>query len=147
MDISLLDNDAEIEASFAVMSELRTHLRRESYVATIRGQQAAGYLLAGGFVDDTLVALAGYRFSQTLFRGPHVFVDDLVTTASAHGRGHGTAMLAWVARAALERDIDEVWLDSRATAKGFYAKLGFELRTSIPCSIAATTLAAKANVP
>ena len=58
-------------------------------------------------------------------------------------------------RVAVERNLEivprstlaEVWLDSRATAKTFYAKLGFELRASVPCSIAAAALAARSVGP
>lgn len=148
MRIRPLDTDGDIEAAFDVMAELRPHLQRPAFLATVRDQQRGGYLLVGGFDEaERLVCLAGYRFAQTLFRGPHLFVDDLVTTASAQKEGHGKTMLAWIAREALERGLTHVWLDSRSTARGFYEQLGFEMKNSIPCCIPANLLATKDAKP
>jgi GNAT superfamily N-acetyltransferase len=144
MDIRVLQTDHDIAAASDIMAELRPHLLRETFVDVIRGQERAGYVLVGGFdAGDRLVTLAGYRCASTLFRGPHLFVDDLVTTAAAQKQGHGTTMLAWLGREALANGLSEVWLDSRSTARGFYEQLGFELKNSIPCRIAADVLATK----
>jgi GNAT superfamily N-acetyltransferase len=82
-----------------------------------------------------LVALAGFRPAHTLSRGPHFFVDDLVTDAARRGAGYGTAMLEWIAARAREHGVPRVYLDSRDTAREFYERLGFTLLTSIPCWI------------
>ena len=36
VEVALVQSDDEIAATFAVMSQLRPHLRREDYVATMR---------------------------------------------------------------------------------------------------------------
>ena len=79
------------------------------------------------------MALAGVRRSHTLSRGEHLFVDDLVTAEDVRGRGHGRAMLDWLGEQAAAEGIPRVYLDSRATAKGFYERAGFTFLTSIPC--------------
>lgn len=122
-------------AAFPVMAELRPHLRRESFLETIRLQQRDGYRLFGGFDGDGLVVLAGVRDAHTLSRGPHLFVDDLVTAASRQRSGHGAAMLRWLATHARGRGFDRIYLDSRDTALGFYKGLGFEPLTAVPCRI------------
>jgi len=64
-----------------------------------------------------------------------LFVDDLVTTAEARGRGHGGEMLRWIGQWAAAEGVPRVYLDSRETARGFYERAGFTFLTSIPCWI------------
>jgi GNAT superfamily N-acetyltransferase len=137
MDVRILNTDAEIAAAFPLMRTLRDRIVAETFVADVRAQQQDGYVLAGGFAGEKLVTLAGFRPSLTLSRGPHLFVDDLVTAPAEQGKGHGTAMIAWLRTRAVEMGLPMVCLDSRATAKGFYEQVGFTMNTSIPCWIAA----------
>jgi ribosomal protein S18 acetylase RimI-like enzyme len=60
-------------------------------------------------------------------------VDDLVTLEEDRGRGRGVEMIRWLGRRARAEGLARIELDSRATAKGFYEKIGFTLLTSIPC--------------
>lgn len=126
---------AEIESAFELMNVLRPHLRAESFVDQVVRQRAEGYRLFAGIAGGAIVVLAGVRDGLTLFRGPHLFVDDLVTAPAEQGRGHGKAMLKFLAGLAREKGLPRVWLDSRDTAKTFYQGVGFTLSTSIPCWI------------
>ena len=135
MEIREFVSDAEILAAFPLMAELRARISRDTFLAEVRRQQVEGYRLIGAFEDGALVALAGIRRSHTLSRGEHLFVDDLVTTEARRGDGFGTAVLRWLAARAVEQGLSRMYLDSRATAKGFYEQLGFEMMTSIPCRI------------
>ena len=134
LSIRHLETDADLAAAFPLMSCLRDRIAAGTFVDDVRRQQRDGYVLAGGFDGSgKLVTLAGFRASHTLGRGPHLFVDDLVTDPAEQGRGYGTAMIAWLRRRAAEQGLPRVWLDSRATAKGFYERLGFTFITAIPC--------------
>jgi GNAT superfamily N-acetyltransferase len=135
LSIRILDSDADIAAAFPLMSVLRDRVKPETFLAEVRRQQQDGYQLIGGFVDGTLVALAGSRRAHTMSRGEHVFVDDLVTDPDRRGEGHGSALLAWIAARAKAAGVARVYLDSRVTAKGFYEHVGFTMMTSIPCWI------------
>jgi GNAT superfamily N-acetyltransferase len=135
MEFRELTTDREIETSYPLMSALRDRIREETFLAEVRRQQIEGYRLYGAFVEGRLVSVAGVRRTHTLFRGEHLFVDDLVTAAEERGRGHGTALLAWLAARSEEQGIRRIYLDSRSTAKGFYEKVGFTFGTSLPCSI------------
>ena len=135
MDIRELSTDSDIAAAFPLARQLRDRVREETFIAEVRRQQLEGYRLFGGFEDGRLVCLAGVRRSHTLSRGEHLFVDDLVTTEEARGRGHGGEMLRWIGRRAAEEGIPRVYLDSRETARGFYERAGFTFLTSIPCWI------------
>jgi GNAT superfamily N-acetyltransferase len=141
----VLETDAEIQAAFALMSTLRDRICSETFLDEVRRQQRQGYQLIGAFLDGRLVALAGIRRTHTLSRGEHVFVDDLVTAADVQGRGHGTALLRWIASRAAEDAVPRLYLDSRDTARGFYEKLGLQFLTSTPCWIEVPRLAALAG--
>jgi GNAT superfamily N-acetyltransferase len=117
------------------MSVLRPNLQPETFVGQVRQQAREGYRLFAGMADGAIVALAGIREGTTLSRGPHLFVDDLVTAPSVQGRGYGKAMLRHVAGLAREKGLPRVHLDSRDTARSFYERLGFTMYTSVPCSI------------
>ena len=140
MEARELSSDAEIAAAFPLMRELRDRVREETFLGEFRRQQADGYRLYGGYESGRLVVLAGARRSHTLSRGEHLFVDDLVTAEGSRGRGHGAAMLRWLGRQAAADGIPRVYLDSRATAKGFYERVGFTFLTAIPCWIETSAL-------
>ena len=106
---------------------------RGDFLAEVRRQAIQEYRLYGGYEDGRLVVLAGVRRSHTLSRGEHLFVDDLVTAEDARGRGHGRAMLEWLGLQAAAQGIPRIYLDSRATAKGFYERAGYTFLTSTPC--------------
>ena len=55
-------------------------------------------------------------------------------SCGARGKGYGRELLRGVASRAAG-GLARIHLDSRATAKGFYEKLGFRFHTSIPCGI------------
>ena len=140
IQIAELTTDAALAAAFPLMSVLRPHLAADTFVAQVRAQQRDGYRLVGGSVDGQLVALAGYRRTATLFRGPHLFVDDLVTAPDHQGKGHATALLRHLAAVARAEGVEKIWLDSRITARTYYEKVGFTMITSIPCWIEASAL-------
>lgn len=124
------ETDAEINACFDVMSELRPHLKRDTFLATIRSMQADGYLLAFISENDKPVAAAGYRILSNLHYGKYLYVDDLVTTADTRSTGQGKAMLTWLTDHALAEDCDVIHLDSgtqRAEAHKFYFREGFNI--------------------
>ena len=134
-EVRELRTDEEIAAAFPLVVQLRTHLERETFLATVRAQQAAGYRLYGGFESGRLVTAAGVRNAQTLSRGPHLFVDDLVTLDTEQGKGYATAMLRWLASDAKSRGLTRIFLDSRESAIGYYKQVGFEFIQATPCWI------------
>ena len=136
MQVRALSTDHELSGAFPLMAQLRPHLKEAEFVSTIRRQAADGYRLFGGFdAAGRLVALAGLRVAHTLSRGPHLFVDDLVTDESR------TRPRVWqgddrlAPPFATEQGLPAVHLDSRDTARGFYERVGFTFHTSVPCRI------------
>jgi GNAT superfamily N-acetyltransferase len=135
LEISELTTPDAIAAAFDLMSTLRPNLARDTFVDQVSAQQRDGYRLIGGYIAGRLVSLAGFRFALTLARGPHLFVDDLVTAAAEQGKGYGAAMLEHMKRLASQRGMSRVCLDSRDTARTFYEQMGFSMNTSVPCWI------------
>ena len=133
--IQEIDSDEGIQSAYALMAQLRDRIAPESFLAEVRRQQREGYVLLGGQVEREWVVLAGIRNAHTLAWGEHIFVDDLVTAAASRGKGHGTAMLRFIAARANRLGIPRIYLDSRNTAREFYEKLGFTCLTAIPCWI------------
>ena len=147
IEVRELMSDEQVAGAYPLVAELRPHLRPEDFVATVRRQQRDGYRLYGGFAGGALVVAAGARDTHTLSRGPHLFVDDLVTLRSEQGKGYGTAMLRWLARHAAGRGLGRLYLDSRDTALAFYQQLGFTAMTAVPCWIAVERLIATNAMP
>jgi len=122
-DIRIADTDAEIEACFPVMAELRPHLDRGSFVRRVREQEGEGYRIAFIRSDGKVRAVAGFRVLNNLAWGRFFYIDDLVTSEGERSKGLGGALLDWcLHRAALEK-CTALHLDSgmqRIDAHRFY---------------------------
>ena len=127
MDIAFLDDDDAIARSFDLMSALRPRLAREDYVSTVRRlMDATGYRLVG-LEDNGLRALAGIRIGEWLHSGRYLEVEELVTAPAERSRGHGRALLAWIADHARAQGCRQLRLVSgvaRADAHRFYERAG-----------------------
>ena len=96
MEIRIAISDQEIGACYAIMKQLRPHLREKDFVSTIRNRLPPEYRLAYVEVDGRPVAAAGYRVTQKLSVGKFLHVDDLVTDESSRSKGHGASLLTWL---------------------------------------------------
>jgi GNAT superfamily N-acetyltransferase len=56
--------------------------------------------------------VAGFRITENLAWGPHLYVDDLSTRADRRGRGHAGALMRWLAREACRAGCGQLHLDS-----------------------------------
>jgi GNAT superfamily N-acetyltransferase len=108
----------ETALAFGAMRELRTHYDDEDeFVRRVDGiQRPEGYRLVGSFEDERAVAVAGFRLMHTLAWGRVIYVDDLSTHPEARGRGHGRALLEWIAAEASALGCAQVHLDSGVEA-------------------------------
>ena len=79
----------EIADCFEVMSELRPHLVKESFVSSIREMEKSGYKLAFIKEETVIAAIAGFRISTILIMGKHLYVEDLVVKRSLRSKGLG----------------------------------------------------------
>ena len=124
----------ETARAFSAMRELRTHLTdAAAFAAHVdEVQRPEGYRLAGAFEAPgaDAVAVAGFRLGHNLPWGRFLYVDDLSSLPAARRRGHGRALLDWVAAEAARLGCDSLHLDSgvgldRADAHRLYLNAGY----------------------
>jgi len=123
---TLAETDDQILRCFPVMAELRPHLAERDFVARVRRQQKeSGYRLLFREEAGDVRAVAGFRMAEFLSWGRILYVDDLVTAATARSRGHGEQLLTWLAAHARAAGCAELHLDSgvqRFAAHRFYLR-------------------------
>lgn len=127
MALQIAATEAEIAACFAVMRELRSDINQSDFIQRIQRQQRSGYQL--GFIQDAegVVAVAGYRFGESLAWGRYVYVDDLVTSSSHRSKGYGQQLLQEIRMIAKSAGCEQLHLDSglqRTDAHRFYEREG-----------------------
>jgi GNAT superfamily N-acetyltransferase len=124
------ETDSEIMQCFDVMSELRTHLKRDHFLETVRHMETEGFRLAYMERAGSVVAVAGYRIYTNLFLGKNLYVDDLVTSAGSRSKGYGQVLIGWLRDKAREAGCRALHLDSgtqRGQAHKFYFNHGFAI--------------------
>lgn len=132
VNIRHASSDAEIARCFPVMVQLRPHVAAADFVARVRRQMDSGYRLAYAEADGIAVAVAGFRFTENLFMGRHLYVDDLVTDAAWRSRGVGRYLLGWLIELARRENCTHLELDSgiqRRDAHRFYLREGMSIRS------------------
>ncbi len=97
----LAESATDLERCYAVLRELRPHLSYEQFLEIYEQAHAGGdYTLAAIEDQGQIVAVMGYRFYSDFVRGRHLYIDDLVSRASARSRGLGAELLAYAERLA-----------------------------------------------
>jgi GNAT superfamily N-acetyltransferase len=126
-----LTTDEDILAARGVMRQLRPQIAEADYFSTVRRMmQTDGYLQAAVFDGDAVVAVAGYRFMETLYAGKTLYVDDLNTDETRRSRGYGKALMDWLKREAKQRGCVQLQLDSgvqREQTHRFYFREGLTI--------------------
>jgi ribosomal protein S18 acetylase RimI-like enzyme len=87
---------AETHRAARALLELRPQRGpAEALVARADAQRAAGYRVVASFDpgEEDAAAVAGFRVTDNLAWGRHLYVDDLSTRADRRGRGHGGALI------------------------------------------------------
>lgn len=117
--------------AWRILAELRTHLDPDDFEAGLAEQaQLHGYALVGAFEDGRLTGVMGFREVRTFARGRHLHVDDLVVASDARGQGIGRRLIEYAEALARERGLEQVFLDSRPGAVGFYERRGYRRHES-----------------
>ncbi len=118
--------DDDIRLTYAVMSQLRTHVPEHEYLDRVKKQsQASGYQVAALFDDGQVRCVAGYRISECLAWGKFMYVDDLVSDQGGRSKNYGKQILAWLVDEAKKNGCQEFHLDSgvqRHAAHRFYLR-------------------------
>ncbi len=113
MKIAEATTPAEVARCFPVMRQLRTHFDNETvFVEQVERQRAGGFKMA--FLEDEggIRAVAGYRFSESLYAGRFCYVDDLITDEAGRSLGYGGALFDWLVGEARAAGCGRFELDS-----------------------------------
>lgn len=127
MDVQLAESEEEILGCYPVLRELRPAIQEADFVAKIRRQRESGYLLAFCHDGAETASVAGFRIGENLAWGRYLYVEDLVTRASARSKGYGHLLLHWLREYARKHHCQQLHLDSgmqRKEAHRFYEREG-----------------------
>lgn len=132
MTVRIAQSDADIARCFAVMRQLRPHLKDvAAFVARARRQMAQErWRLAYVEEDGAVAAVAGFRLLECLHSGRTLYVDDLVTAEDRRGRRHGERLMLFLEQLARDEGCETFSLDSgtqRTGAHKFYFRLGLPI--------------------
>ena len=132
LDIKEAISDSDIARVYPVMRELRPHIKTEAeFVERVtRQMREHGYRLI--YVEDggAPVAAAGFRFTEYLFSGKILYVDDLICFESHRGKGFAEALMRWMEELARKQGCAQFHLDSgtqRLAAHRFYHRMGLAI--------------------
>lgn len=125
--------DDEIRAAFPVLRQLREHLgSADELLERVRRQEREGYRLLCACSGQRVVGCAGFRRLESLFAGPYLYVDDLVTCEGSRSAGVGRALLGFLRDLCRAEGRTELHLDSgvqRRDAHRFYHREGLTIRS------------------
>ena len=123
--------DAEIEACYAVMKELRPHLAAGDFLAQVKRQtEAYGFRLIFCEHENEIVAVGGIRVAEWLAGGRYLEIEDLVAKDGARSRGFGGALFDWCVEHARANGCRQLRLVShvkRFGAHRFYLRKGMDI--------------------
>jgi ribosomal protein S18 acetylase RimI-like enzyme len=119
---------AEVRACHSLMLQLRPQLgTADTWQARFQRQAADGYRLFALLREGQPLALAGFRLQENLVHGRFLYVDDLVTDASARGSHCGSQLMDALKAEAQRLQCALLVLDSalgNALAHRFYYRQG-----------------------
>ena len=130
--VSIALTDEAIRKCYSVMVQLRPHLSEEAFLSQVQRQMSEGYHLAYIANHGQVVAVAGYRLSETLAWGKFLYVDDLITDEQQRSSGYGKKLLSWLKQDAEEYGCAQFHLDSgiqRKDAHRFYEREGMSVNS------------------
>ncbi|QRK09681.1 GNAT family N-acetyltransferase [Archangium violaceum] len=138
-DMRYADDAADVAACYPLMRQLRPHLASEAeFLERWRRQTRAGYRLLVLWKEGQPLALAGFRVQDNLMHGPHLYVDDLVTSEAERGNGHGQRLITRLEEEGRALGCGKLLLDtalSNVLGHRFYYRAGLlatALRFSMP---------------
>lgn len=128
-----IKNQSDFVRCFSVLKELRQHLEFEEFIAIFeQAKKSNGYELVAAETNGEIAAVMGYRILWDLVRGKHVYVDDLVSTATKRSQGLGEELLSYAEEVAKAEGCSTLRLCAvieNERAIKFYERLGWTKRS------------------
>jgi len=132
MTIEFADDETALRACLPLMRHLRPELTdADDFVRRVQRQRdTQSYRLVYIALDGAPRALAGYRITENLSAGPHLYVDDLVSDPEYRRRGLGRALMEYLTTEARRLGLVSMHLDSgvqRHAAHRLYISHGMDI--------------------
>lgn len=115
VEITSIEEAAE---TYPVMAQLRPGIELDDFLQQLSHQFLAGYRLVAVKDHGQILAVAGFRYLETLFARKMVYIDDLVTMEGRRSQGVGRMLLSWVKETASADGCCQLHLDSAVTRHG-----------------------------
>jgi len=122
----------ELPPAFEILRQvLRERLDYETFCERFARQKLNGYRLFGAIVDGRPIGVIGFRPVETMARGPHLHVDELVVSGEQRRLGIGRRLLEFAEEYGKTNSLLSVFLDSGPEVTGFYEALGYRPHTAV----------------
>jgi ribosomal protein S18 acetylase RimI-like enzyme len=134
VEIKFIESIEESKSVFPIMKELRSHLSEAEYLELLLSAKANGYQLVGAYEGKNCLGLMGYRTLFDFVHGKHIYIDDLVVTASIRSQGIGAQLLSYAKEIAMSNGCSRLRLctgNENENGKRFYEKNGWEQRAVV----------------
>ncbi len=129
--IAVAKTDDEIQNCYAVMAELRPHIKPDEFLPQVKRQaEHSGYELAY-LADGEVKAVGGFRISEWLSGGRYLEIEDLVAKSGERSKGYGGELFDWLVEHARENNCNQVKLVShvkRFGAHRFYLQKRMDIQ-------------------
>ncbi len=106
----------------------------DTLISRVDLQRGGGYRIVAAFDEDAgeAAAVIGFKVTQNLVWGRHLYIEDVVTRADGRGRGHAQTLMEWVLDEARRTGCGQVHLNSgvgsnRRGAHRFYFNSGLQI--------------------
>lgn len=129
-DIRDIQIDKEGKTVFPLIQQLHPHLDEAKFQTLMGEMVAQGYRMIGLYVEEKLVAVAGFSILTNLYLERHLYLYDLVSEADERSKGNGKKLLSYLHELSAEKGCKKITLSSRfdrVDAIRFYVeKMGYE---------------------
>lgn len=116
--IAVAETDDEIQNCYAVMAELRPHLKPDAFLRKVKRQvENSGYKLVY-LTDGEVKAVGGFRISEWLAGGKYLEIEDFVAKDGERSKGYGGELFDWIVDFAKRENCNQIKLVSRVTRFG-----------------------------
>jgi diamine N-acetyltransferase len=131
MIIKKLNTKSEIAPCFEILKQHHGHIKKADFLRYIDEiLQEKNYQMIGAFVDEKLVAIAGYWVLTRFYSGKYIQIGNMVVSQNQRNGGIGKKLLDFIENEGKKQNCEHFILDSRLDNKNshlFYEQNGFEV--------------------
>ncbi len=116
--IAVAETDDEIQNCYAVMAELRPHLKPDAFLRKVKRQAENSDYQLVYLTDGEVKAVGGFRISEWLSSGKYLEIEDSVAKDGERSKGYGGELFDWIVDFAKRENCNQIKLVSRVTRFG-----------------------------